>query len=127
VPLPWDTWLVGETLVGPTLTVPARKVAELGAQRIAAFYQALRSSNPREAVRLAWQPRASADQFRAAVTASMQSAAGRSFARECWRARDADGQRAAAEHYLAEARQGQHFMLLEVMLAEMILCERPGR
>jgi DNA-binding beta-propeller fold protein YncE len=126
VPLPLrkDTWLVEDTLVGPGYVIAADRLVEAGARRIDAFLSQGKGQMPLEAIRTSLFPNLGVAQFRDQFQASMRSPEGATFARECWEAADAAGQRAAAERYLATC-EGQHMLqMAEILLAEMVLCER---
>jgi DNA-binding beta-propeller fold protein YncE len=123
VPVHKDMWLMGNTLVGPNFALPARNVLARGVSRISAYHDLLANRPPLDALRSLFFPGLTREEFRRAFLTSMVSPDGAAFAQECWDAPDAQGQRAAAERFLATC-QGQGMLQLnEILLAEMILCE----
>jgi hypothetical protein len=126
VPLPIhkDLWLTGDVLVGPDFVTPARRVVQIGAERIEAYLRTLEEHPPLRAIRLSLFPRMSQAEFELAFKTAMITPAGKAFARACIWARTAEEQCAAAEQYLAYCKTQENNFLSEVMMAEMILCAK---
>jgi DNA-binding beta-propeller fold protein YncE len=124
LPLHKDSWLVGDTLVGVDYVVPMRRLVEVGAARIKAFLEQPAGMAPLEAIRAGIFPKWTRDQLRAAFVGAMRSPAGHKLAQESWAAQDAEGQRAAAQRYLAACAREDSLQLAEIFMAEMMLCQR---
>jgi hypothetical protein len=117
-----DVWLVEDTLVGQDFVLSAPRLVERTAKRIESFYKQLAERTPLEAIRGVVFPHLDEATFRTGVAGVMKTPEGVVFVKECFEAKDAGGQIAAAQKYLEACKNAKVFQLQEIFLVEMILC-----